>query len=254
MGLAQSLLVLDGFRLVFQRCAHPPTAAKPISIAVLPRYESPWTIKNTPKPAKQLPMKIPNKSNQPGALGSQTWPQFWHFLKATTWNMDAEGHSPRRARFVCWLWHAGQVKAEFMGCKSDYFPDYVDCWRCQFRHGGEKCHLKWLTLALLKKYYIIIDRPLFGGRNITFSWTPIRPLLRRAGKVAKVCLVASSRNPFPSDLRHAAIHKEFDAVDEAAVVGREEHNRFGDFIGCPDATEGNAGDHGVYETLHLFLC
>jgi quercetin dioxygenase-like cupin family protein len=32
------------------------------------------------------------------------------------------------------------------------------------------------------------------------------------------------------DLRHAAIDKRFDAVDEAAVVGREEHNRFGNFV------------------------
>ena len=48
-----------------------------------------------------------------------------------------------------------------------------------------------------------------------------------------------------SDLRHAAVHEEFDAVDEAAVVRREEHDRFGDFVGDADATERNGGSHGV---------
>jgi hypothetical protein len=31
-------------------------------------------------------------------------------------------------------------------------------------------------------------------------------------------------------LRHTAVDKEFNAVDEAAVIAHEEHNGFGDFV------------------------
>jgi hypothetical protein len=45
-----------------------------------------------------------------------------------------------------------------------------------------------------------------------------------------------------SDLRHAAVYKKFNAVDEAAVFRREKHNHLGDFISCADATKWNGGD------------
>src|SRR5579863_9899132 len=56
-----------------------------------------------------------------------------------------------------------------------------------------------------------------------------------------------------SDLRHAAVCKKFNAVDEAAVVRREKHNRLGDFISCADATKRDCGDLEVHETLHLLF-
>jgi hypothetical protein len=37
------------------------------------------------------------------------------------------------------------------------------------------------------------------------------------------------------------VHEEFDAVDEAAVIRREEHDGFGDFIGRAGATQGRRG-------------
>jgi hypothetical protein len=40
------------------------------------------------------------------------------------------------------------------------------------------------------------------------------------------------------DLRRAAIHEEFDAVDKAPVIRREKHHRFGDFIRGAGATQG----------------
>lgn len=39
-----------------------------------------------------------------------------------------------------------------------------------------------------------------------------------------------------SYLRRTAIHEEFNAVDKAAVIGREEQDGLGDFIGCAGAT------------------
>ena len=56
-----------------------------------------------------------------------------------------------------------------------------------------------------------------------------------------------------SDLRHAAVRKKFNAVDEAAVVRREKYNYLGDFIRCADATKRDGGDLEVHETLHLLL-
>jgi len=57
----------------------------------------------------------------------------------------------------------------------------------------------------------------------------------------------------PSDLRHAAIDEKLDAVDEAAVVGCEEHNRFSDFVRDTDAAEWNRRGHGGHEALDLFF-
>src|SRR5260370_41843133 len=42
---------------------------------------------------------------------------------------------------------------------------------------------------------------------------------------------------FDSNLRRATIHEEFNAVDKAAVIRREEHNGFGDFIRRAGATQ-----------------
>src|ERR1700721_775996 len=56
-----------------------------------------------------------------------------------------------------------------------------------------------------------------------------------------------------SDLRHAAVYKKLNAIDEAAVVRREKHNHLGDFIRCADATKRNGGDLEVHETLHLLF-
>jgi len=39
-------------------------------------------------------------------------------------------------------------------------------------------------------------------------------------------------------LRRAAVYKEFDAVDEAAVIRRKEHDGFGNFFGVPVRPKG----------------
>jgi hypothetical protein len=52
---------------------------------------------------------------------------------------------------------------------------------------------------------------------------------------------------FSSDLRHAAIDKEFYAIDVAAVVGCGKHNGFCNFIRGASATEGRrrSGEFGI---------
>jgi len=39
------------------------------------------------------------------------------------------------------------------------------------------------------------------------------------------------------NLRHAAVDEQLDAVDVAAVIRREEHDRISDLIGCACATQ-----------------
>ena len=53
------------------------------------------------------------------------------------------------------------------------------------------------------------------------------------------------------DLGHAAVDEEFYAGDEAAVVGGQEDDGFGDFAGVADAAQGDAGDHAGLEGLEL---
>src|ERR1700712_3842473 len=54
-----------------------------------------------------------------------------------------------------------------------------------------------------------------------------------------------------SDLRLAAIGKEFDAVDEARFVGGQEERRAGDLVSMTDAAERNQGRHIVEQPLLL---
>lgn len=49
------------------------------------------------------------------------------------------------------------------------------------------------------------------------------------------------------DLGHAAVYEELDAGDKAAVIGGEEGNGFGDFVGCAEAAQGDTTHHGSFE-------
>ena len=46
---------------------------------------------------------------------------------------------------------------------------------------------------------------------------------------------------------HAAVYEEFDSGDEAGVVGGEEGDGFGDFVGGAHAAHGNAADESSFE-------
>jgi hypothetical protein len=49
------------------------------------------------------------------------------------------------------------------------------------------------------------------------------------------------------DLGHAAVDEEFDPGDEAGVVGGQEGDGFGDFVGGAHAAHGNAADESRFE-------
>jgi hypothetical protein len=44
-----------------------------------------------------------------------------------------------------------------------------------------------------------------------------------------------------SNLRQAAVDKQFDAIDEPGIVGGQEHGRLADFVRLAQAAERNAG-------------
>src|ERR1700683_2190000 len=56
-----------------------------------------------------------------------------------------------------------------------------------------------------------------------------------------------------SNLGHAAIHEQFDSIDEAAVVGSEEQDSLRNFIRDADASKRDYGSLGGDETRHLLF-
>jgi hypothetical protein len=55
--------------------------------------------------------------------------------------------------------------------------------------------------------------------------------------------------PYGLHLRKAAIHKQLDSRDVAAVVGREKHHCFRDLIGCAQPAEWSTSRHHLLALL-----
>jgi hypothetical protein len=62
-----------------------------------------------------------------------------------------------------------------------------------------------------------------------------------------------SRNPCQLDLGAAAVDKEFDPVDEAAVLASQEDHGFGDFVGFPYPSQRNLGGLRLDESPKLLI-
>ncbi len=55
------------------------------------------------------------------------------------------------------------------------------------------------------------------------------------------------------DLCHAAIHKQLDAVDKAAVIGSEKDNGFGDLVGRADSSQWNTFSLALHKFFQLLF-
>src|ERR1700722_340151 len=97
----------------------------------------------------------------------------------------------------------------------------------------------------------------FGDGVDCLLWTAPKYYKRRAGLRPRPFLCCS-RSTLRSaacflvlDLGHAAVDEKFCAGYEAAVVGGQEDNGFGDFAGGADAAQGNGGGHAGLEGFEL---
>jgi hypothetical protein len=68
-----------------------------------------------------------------------------------------------------------------------------------------------------------------------------------SGNIGRGRAGTACRAPTELDLGHASVYEEFDAGDEAGVVGGEEGDGFGDFVGGAHAAHGDTADESSFE-------